>query len=67
MRRTTPRQRELRAIMRAAIAEELRELYRFQKDEPLPERFIDLLRQLDSRKDTASPGDTTSKPKVDFN
>jgi hypothetical protein len=62
VRRTTPRQRELRAIMRAAIAEELRELYRFQKDEPIPERFIDLLRQLDSRKDTASPGDTTSKP-----
>jgi Anti-sigma factor NepR len=63
VRRTTPRQRELRAIMRAAIAEELRELYRFQKDEPLPERFTDLLRQLDSRKDTASPDDTTSKPK----
>jgi hypothetical protein len=53
--------------MRAAIAEELRALYRVQQDEPLPERFIDLLRQLDSRKDTASPGDTTSKPKGDFN
>ena len=52
--------------MRAAIAEELRELYRFQKDEPLPERFTDLLRELDS-KDTASPGDTTSKPKGDVN
>ena len=37
--RTTPRQRELRAIMRAAIAEELRELYRCQKDAALPERF----------------------------
>jgi Anti-sigma factor NepR len=49
--------------MRAAIAEELRELYRFQKDEPLPERYTDLLRELDSRKDTASPGDTTSKLK----
>jgi len=53
--------------MRAAIAEELRELYRFQKDEPLPERFTNLLQQLDSRKDTASPGDTTSKPKGDVN
>ena len=65
MRRTTPRQREQRAIMRAAIAQALRELFRFQKDEPLPERFTDLLRQLDSRKDTASPGHTTSKPKGD--
>jgi hypothetical protein len=34
VRRTTTRQRELRAIMRAAIAEELRELYRVQQDEP---------------------------------
>jgi Anti-sigma factor NepR len=67
VRRTTSRQREQRAIMRAAIAEELRELYRFQKDEPLPERFTNLLQQLDSRKDTASPGDTTSKPKGDVN
>ena len=67
MRRTTPRQRELRAIMRAAIAEELRELYRVQQDEPLPERFANLLRQLDSRKDTASPGEPTSKPKGDVN
>jgi hypothetical protein len=49
----------------AAIAQELRELFRFQKDEPLPERFTDLLRQLDSRKDTASPGHTASKPKGD--
>jgi Anti-sigma factor NepR len=53
--------------MRAAIAEELRELYRVQKDEPLPEPFTDLLRQLDSRKDTGGPGDTTSKPKGDVN
>ena len=67
MRRPTPRRRELRAIVRAAIAEELRALYRVQEDEPLPERLTDLVRQLDSRKDTASPGDTTSKPKVDFN
>jgi hypothetical protein len=64
VRRTTPRQRELRAIMWAAIAEELRELYRVQQDEPLSERFTDLLRQLDSRKDTASPREATSKPKV---
>jgi hypothetical protein len=49
--------------MRAAIAEELRALYRVEQDEPLPERFTDLLRQLDLRNDEASPGDTTSKPK----
>ena len=67
MRRTTPRQRELRAIMRAAIAEELRDLYRVQQDEPLLERFTNLLRQLDLRKDTASPGEATSKPKGDVN
>jgi hypothetical protein len=53
--------------MRAAIAEELRALYRVQQDEPLPERFTNLMRQLDTGKDTASPGDTTSKPKGDFN
>ncbi len=53
--------------MRAAIADELRELYRVQQDEPLLERFTDLLRQLDSRKGAASPGDTTSKPKGDVN
>jgi hypothetical protein len=53
--------------MRAAIAEELRELYRCQKDAALPERFTDLLRQLEPRKGTASPGDTTSKPKGDVN
>jgi hypothetical protein len=63
VRRPTPRRRELRAIMRAAIAEELRALYRVEQDEPLPERFTDLLRQLDLRNDEASPGDTTSKPK----
>jgi hypothetical protein len=49
--------------MRAAIAEELRALYRVQQDEPLTERLADLLRQLDLRNDEASPGDTTSKPK----
>jgi hypothetical protein len=53
--------------MRAAIAEELRELYRVQQDKPFPERFTDLLRRLDSRKDTASPGEATSKPKGDVN
>jgi len=53
--------------MRAAIAEELRALYRVQQDEPLPERLTDLLRQLDSRDDRASQGDTTSKPKSDTN
>jgi hypothetical protein len=51
------RQRELRAIMRAAIAEELRALYRVRQDEPLPERLTDLVRQLDSRNDGASPGE----------
>jgi anti-sigma factor NepR-like protein len=53
--------------MRAAIAEELRELYRVQHDEPLLERFTNLLRQLDLRKDTASLGEATSKPKGDVN
>jgi hypothetical protein len=43
------RQRELRAIMRAAIAEELRALYRVQQDEPLPERLTELVRQLAER------------------
>ena len=49
--------------MRAAIAEELRALYRVEENEPLPERFTDLLKQLDLRNDGASPGDTPSKPK----
>ena len=49
--------------MRAAIAEELRALYRVQQDEPLPERLTDLLRQLDLRNNGASPDDTPSKPK----
>ena len=48
--------------MRTAIAEELRALYRVQQDEPLPERFTDLLKQLDLRTNGASPGNTTSKP-----
>jgi hypothetical protein len=63
VRRPTPRRRELRAIVRAAIAEELRELYRAQQDEPLPERLTELLRQLDLRNDGASQPDNTSKPK----
>jgi hypothetical protein len=67
VRRPTPRQRELRAAMREAITRELQALYRAHQDEPLPERLANLLRQLDSRKDTASPGDTTSKPKSDVN
>ena len=61
MRRPTPRRRELRAIVRAAIAEELRALYRVEQDVALPERMTDLLRQLDLRNDEASSGDTGSK------
>ena len=67
MRRPTPRHRELSAAMREAITRELQALYRAHQDEPLPERLTNLLRKLDSRKDTASPGDTTSKPKSDVN
>ena len=44
--------------MRAAIAEELRALYRRQLDEPLPERLTELLRQLDLRNNGASQADT---------
>ena len=62
MRRPTPRRRELRAIVRAAIAEELRALHRVEQDVALPERMTDLLRQLDLRIDEAGSGDTRSKP-----
>jgi hypothetical protein len=48
--------------MRAAIAEELRALYRVEQDVALPERLTDLLRQLDSRNHEASPAKTKSKP-----
>ena len=58
VRRPTPRRRELRAIVRAAIADELRALYRVEQDAALPERMTDLLRQLDLRIDEASSGDT---------
>ena len=61
MRRHTPRRRELRAIVRAAIADELRALYRVEQEAALPERMTDLLRQLDLRIDEASSGDTGSK------
>jgi hypothetical protein len=61
MRRPTLRRRELRAIMRAAIAEELQALYRPQPDEPLPERLTELLRQLDLRNEGASQPDTPPK------
>jgi hypothetical protein len=61
VRRPTLKRRELRAIVRAAIAEELRALYRVEQDAALPERMTDLLRQLDLRIDEASSGDTGSK------
>jgi len=48
--------------MRAAIAEELRALYRVEQDVALPERLTDLLRQLDSRNHEAGPAETKSKP-----
>jgi len=41
--------------MRAAIAEELRQLYRCHEDEPLPERLAQLLRELDGKKRRAVP------------
>ena len=63
MRRPTARRRELRAIMRAAIAEELRALYRVEQDAALPERLTNLLQQLDSRRNHEEvPGDSRSKP-----
>ena len=55
MLKPTPRRRELRAAMRAAIAEELRQLYRCHQDEPLPERLGHLLRELDKKTRQAVP------------
>jgi hypothetical protein len=40
--------------MREAIAEELRELYRCDQHEPLPERLTQLLRELDLRREGAA-------------
>jgi hypothetical protein len=49
--------------MRAAIAEELRALYRVEQDAALPERLTNLLLKLDSRRNKeAVPGDSRSKP-----
>ena len=63
--RPTPRRRELRAAMRAAIAEELRQLYRCRQDDPLPERLAHLLRELDGKMRRAVPD--ASKTESDAN
>jgi hypothetical protein len=39
--------------MRQAIAEELRQLYRCDQHDPLPERLTQLLRKLDLRRERA--------------
>jgi hypothetical protein len=67
VRRPTLKRRELRAIVRAAIAEELQALYRVEQDVALPERLTDLLRRLDSRNDETSSGDTRSKSDANGN
>jgi hypothetical protein len=50
--------------MREAIAEELRELYRCDQHEPMPERLTKLLRELDLRREGAA-GASASETKGD--
>jgi hypothetical protein len=63
--RPTPRRRELRAAMRAAIAEELRQLYRCRQDDPIPDRLAQLVRELDGKMRQAVPA--ASKSESDAN
>jgi hypothetical protein len=47
VRRQTPKRRELRAAMRAAIGEKLRAFYHCEQGEPLSARLANLLREIE--------------------